>query len=319
MPGSGMSDDGIVGQRVPGVSDRGVRRFRIFSFDFDSRPRDLQDAPGKGRSEEAREQWQRRRKELIAGLAAEYGSQDIDQKVEDFAAFGSKPFSIVAHHNAMFDHVRTAFVSGAYYAALTGACALGERILNHLILDLRDHFKSTPQYKRVYSKASFDRWHIVIDTLEAWQVLLPEVVAAFRDLEQLRNRSIHFNGDTASQLPADALRAAGLLIRIIEKQFCAFGPQPWFIKGTLGAGFIKREWENNPFVAHYYCAKNVCVGPFHTVDLHPVHGWRFIDHPDYGEFGIDSLTDEQFKDVFNDHDPAANARAEAEEADTKTI
>jgi hypothetical protein len=208
----------------------------------------------------------------------------------------------------MLDHVRTAFVSGAYYAALTGACALGERILNHLILDLRDHFRSTPEYKYVYRKNSFDCWSLVIDTLEVWQILLPEAVVAFRELEKLRNRSIHFNPETASQLRADALSAADLLSRIIGQQFCAFGLQPWFIEGTLGACFIKREWETNPFVAHYYCARNVCVGPFHSVDLHPAHGWRFVDHPDYGEFGINSLTDEQFMKLFNDHDAAADAR-----------
>jgi hypothetical protein len=83
----------------------------------------------------------------------------------------------------------------------------------------------------------------------------------------------------------------------------------------LGAGFIKRAWEDNPFVSHYYCAKNVCVGPFHSVDFHPVQGWRFVDHPDYGEFGIDMLTDEQFKDVFNDHDPEANARVAPDQSD----
>lgn len=121
-----MSDDIVGSQRVPGVSDRGARRFRIFSFDFDSRAMDLQDAPREEWSEETREQWQRRREQLVAGLAAEYGSWDIDRKIEDFAAFGTKPFSIVTHHNVMFDHVRTAFASGAYYAALTGACAPGD-------------------------------------------------------------------------------------------------------------------------------------------------------------------------------------------------
>lgn len=309
MKESIISDGANAGQRVAGVSDRGARRYRIFSFDFDSRPRDLLETPNDAWGEEAREQWQRRREQLILSLSNEFGSHNIDRKVEDFAAFGAKPFSIVAHHNSMFDHVRTAFVSGAYYAALTGACALGERILNHLMLDLRDHYKAKSQYKHVYRKDSFDRWSVVIDTLEAWQVLLPEAVIAFRELEQLRNRSIHFNPETSLQLRANALSASGFLTRIIETQFCAFGLQPWFIEGTLGAGFIKREWEDDPFVAHYYCAKNVCVGPFHSVDFHPVEGWRFVDHPDYGEFGIDILTDEQFKNVFNDRDPEANARA----------
>ncbi|WP_156465793.1 hypothetical protein [Methylobacterium sp. Leaf106] len=304
-----MSGNEVDGQRVPGVSDRGVRRHRIFNFDFDSRPSHLVATPGENWSEEARAQWDAQYNQIIASLNAEFGSLNIDRKVDDFAAFGVKPFSIVAHHNSMFNHVRTAFVSGAYYAALTGACALGERILNHLILDLREKFKSTPQYKIVYRKKSFDCWSIAIDTLKAWQVLLPEVIVSFRDLEKLRNRSIHFNLETASQLREDALTAAKLLSRIIEQQFCAFGQQPWFIEGTLGAGFIKREWESNPFVAHYYCAKNFCLGPFHSVDFSDALGWRLVDHPDYGEFGIDSLSDEQFKDLFNNHDPALSARA----------
>ncbi|WP_052129569.1 hypothetical protein [Sphingomonas sp. 35-24ZXX] len=305
--------------RIPGVSDREVRRYRIFSFDFDSTPRDLTETPGEDWSEEAKLEWQQRREQSIAWIARDYGERNLDQKVADFAAFDAKPFSIVAHHNVMFDHVRAAFVSGGYYAALTGACALGERILNHLMLDLRDHYKATPQYKHVYRKDSFDRWSLVIDTLAAWNVLLPEVVDAFRELETLRNRSIHFNAETATQLRVDALSAAGLLSQIIEKQFCAFGLQPWFIEGTLGAGFIKREWELDPFVAHYYCAKNVCVGPFHSVDFHPSDGWRFVDHPDYGEFGIEILTDEQFKDLFNDASPETRACVAPDDAKAATI
>lgn len=134
--GGKMSEGEVAAQRILGVSDRGVRRFRIFSFDFDSRPRDLLETPSEDWSQEAQKQWQARHGQLIASLFDEFGCRNIDRKIEDFAAFGPKPFSIVAHHNAMFDHVRTAFVSGAYYAALTGACALGGRILDHLILDV---------------------------------------------------------------------------------------------------------------------------------------------------------------------------------------
>jgi hypothetical protein len=46
---------------------------------------------------------------------------------------------------------------GSYYPALTGACALRERILNHLMLTLRDgeiylkkDWESNPFVKRVY-------------------------------------------------------------------------------------------------------------------------------------------------------------------------
>ena len=295
-------------ERVPFVSDRGVRRYRIFNFDFDSRPHTLQEAPGENWSVSAKADWQLGRDGVIAGIQVEYGERHLEQKVEDFKAFGAKPFSIIAHHNAMFNNVRTAFVSGAYYAALTAACALGERILNHLMIDLRDHYKATPQYKHVFRKGSFAQWTLVIDTLEVWSVLLPEVTIEFRALEKLRNRSIHFNADTATQLRSDALSAISHLTKIIGNQFSAFGMQPWFIEGTAGACFIKQDWETHPFVAHYYCSKNLAVGPLHSVELTEKHGWHFVDHPDYITFGLNGLSDDQFKDMFNDHEPSWVAR-----------
>ena len=294
---------------IPGFGDREVRRYRIFSFDFDSRPQTLTEAPTDQWDSEARELWEQSRVALLASLRRQYGEDHFERKVEDFAAFGAKPFSIIAHHNALFEDVRTAFVNGAYYAALTSACTLGERILNHLMLDLRDHFRSTPEYRSVYRKASFDRWSVAIDTLVAWDVMLPDVASEYRSLERLRNRSVHFNADTIARLREDALKAAQLLKRIIDGQFSAFGLQPWFIAGTLGAGFIKREWEDRPFVRHYYLANNLCVGPFHSIELTWDGQHRFVDYPDYGAFCVDRLTDDQFRDLFNNCDQAARARS----------
>jgi len=48
---------------------------------------------------------------------------------------------VIAYHNSFLRRVRDAFASGNYYPALTAGCALGERILNHLILDLREEFR----------------------------------------------------------------------------------------------------------------------------------------------------------------------------------
>jgi hypothetical protein len=294
---------------IPGKSDREVRRFRIFRFDFDSRPRILEEALNEDWDAEVKMQWKANRKNLMVSLKSEYGEHQFDRKVADFASFGSKPFSIIAHHNSLFDDVRSAFVTGAYYAALTSACALGERILNHLVLDLREHYKASTGYKKVYRKKSFAAWQLAIDVLVEWNVLLPKVEAEFRELELLRNRSIHFNQETTDRLRDDALQAIGHLRTIIENQFSAFGLQPWFIEGVAGASFIKREWEQNPFVSHYYLPGNHCVGPYHSVEFLPTGGLQFVDHPDYGTFGVESLTDEQFRDVFNDASPEFRAQS----------
>jgi hypothetical protein len=88
---------------------------------------------------------------------------------------------------ASFDRTR---IAGVYYPALTAACALGERILNHLIIAIREDFRTTPQYRTVARKDSFDNWDLAIDTLHAWDVLLPSVVEHYRHLRDIRHRSI---------------------------------------------------------------------------------------------------------------------------------
>src|SRR3972149_6553409 len=114
-----------------------MKRYRVLNFDFDTRVRTL-----------------------------------VDPKKENFIAIDSKPFSILAFHNRFFEQIRTSFIIGSYYPALTGACALGERILNHLILTLRDDFKNSPEYKKIYRKKSFDDWDVPISILASWGTLL---------------------------------------------------------------------------------------------------------------------------------------------------
>jgi hypothetical protein len=187
--------------------------------------------------------------------------------------------------------------------ALVGVCALGERILNHLVLDLREDFRSTPQYKKVYNKSSFDNWQVAIDTLAAWDVLLPDVAEEFERLAQLRHRSIHFSVDTYSNLRDDALTAIACLRLIIDRQFGTFGPQPWFITGTRGAAFIKREYEMRPFIRRYFLPQCPFVGVRSGFD-------RRLQLVDFHDYGDGELTDQEFCDAYNSRDPASVAGSE---------
>ena len=172
-------------------------------------------------------------------MVAEFGERGIDAKIDNFVAMGVKPFSVLAHHNALFHQVRQAFVIGAYYPALVGACALGERILNHLMLDMRGHFTATPEYKKVYRKGSFDDWRLPIDTLEAWGILRPDAVVEYRALMGLRHRSIHFNPETTNALRDDALASIIHMRTIIEQQFASHAVRLWFIANKRGHAFIR--------------------------------------------------------------------------------
>jgi hypothetical protein len=279
------------------LADFGRRRHLSYPTDFDTRAYVFEE-PGEGWVEEARRLHLESRERAKAGLAHEFGPDRLDRKIEDFVAIGVKPFSILAYHNHFFDQVRRAFVIGAYYPALVGACALGERILNHLTLDLRDLYKRTPEYKRVYRKDSFDNWQIPIDVLEAWNVLLPKAVSEFRALMGLRHRSIHFNASSYATLREDALAAICHMRKIIDQQFTAFGDRPWFIMGTKGHVFIKREWEQNPFVKTYYLPTCPFVGPHFAISFD--QGLSFHDHTDYGD---GEWTDDEFAAAFNVRSP----------------
>jgi hypothetical protein len=266
-----------------------MKRFRIFGYDFDSRVHTLTTEIRDDWDEQVKELWRQNRQQTERGLIYEFGERSAEEKRRNFTDLGLKPFSILAFHNKFFEQIRVSFVMGAYYPALTASCALGERILNHLILLLRDDFKATPQYKRVYKKDSFDDWDIAIDTLAAWDILLPDVVTEFRKLRDRRNDSIHFGLEVDQNDRGLALDAIKSLAAIIGNQFCAFGPQPWFITRVPGEVYIKKIWEDRPFVRKVYLPNCVAVGPQHKIES--VYPWVVNDNFSYEEREI---TDEEF-------------------------
>ena len=278
------------------VADRGHRRYRTWGFDFDTRSVLLSTKIEEDWEESIKAQWHENHARIRDSLRHEFGEHALQRKIEDFVAIGAKPFSVLAYHNALFDQVRRAFTAGAYYPALTSACALGERILNHLVIDFRDLFKATPEYKRVYRKASFDNWELVISTLAAWEILLPDVAEQFSGLAALRHRSLHFNVETYDNLRGDALAAVGHIRTIVERQFGTFGTQPWYIEGILGASFVKRAFEDHPFVRRYLLQQSPFVGTRSRIEFDENRRARFVDFFDYGDGGV---TDEEYCETFN--------------------
>jgi hypothetical protein len=265
-----------------------VKRFRIFQFDFDTRVRTLTDEIQEHWEERVKEQHRRNREQTVQELIMQFGAYAADRKRQNFIDLGPKPFSILAFHNRFLEQVRAAFIMGAYYPALTGACALGERILNQLTLTLRDDFKSTAHYKRVYNKDSFDNWDLAIDMLEAWDVLLPEAVKEFRTLRDRRNDAVHFRPDVDKNDRDLALVSIRSLSSIVGTQFGALGGQPWFITSVPGEIYIKKDWESRPFIRKVYLPNCRAVGPRHRVES--VIPWVIRDE----EYDERDITDEEF-------------------------
>jgi len=266
-------------------------------MDFDSRAALLAREISDDWEQQVKEQHRVSIERIKKGLLYEYGSAAADIKVKNFIDLGSKPLSILAFHNRFLEQIRRAFVVGSYYPALTAACALGERILNHLIRILREDFKSTPEYKRVRRKDSFDDWDKAISVLESWGVLLPEVTQTYRELRTLRHRSIHFDPAVDTDDRSLALKAIRKLSTIIGRQFGSFGNQPWFIPGIRGASYIKKEAEEWPFVKRVYIPNSHLVGPLHK--LGPVNGRIDLVHVyDDNDYEDREISDDEFRSLL---------------------
>lgn len=274
-----------------------MRRYRPLVHDFDLRAHQLRQAIKEDWAPEVKESWEHSKAQVREGLIHQYGAADYARKAKDFEVHGVVPLSVVAHHNAAFRQIRDSFVVGAYYPALTAATSLGERILNHLIFGLRERYANTRRYKGVARKNSLQNWHQAINVLREWDVLREEVVPPLRRLEELRQKAVHFLDPELIQGAREhAGEAMELMREIIELQFGSFGPHPWFITDIPGVVFVKKSWEDHPFVQLVYVPNCVLVGPNHFLETGQRPGeFKVIDDPDYEDRDI---TDEEFSKLY---------------------
>lgn len=277
-----------------------MKRYLVYPFDFDTRAELLTHPIQDDWEPDVKANWEENRRKIRRALKDELGERDFDQKVQNFADVGSAPFSIVSYHNEYYHQTRYAFYYGFYYPALVSACALGERMLNHMVLDLRESFVGTEPYKRVYRKSSFDNWDVPIEALDAWGVFQNASVAEeFKKLKTLRNKSLHFNLETYENVRDDALSALKALANIVTYQFGFQGPTKWLIEGTRGHCFIKKDAETDPFMMKYYIPQCPYVSALFSINF-ASQGVLFFDHANVEDTQV---SDEEFARMFNERNP----------------
>lgn len=273
-----------------------MKRYRVMRMDFDFRANLLNMEPNDGWGEEGRVRLAQQKAELLAGLQHQFGSAYADIKAENFRDLGAAPTSVIGYHNQFLREARNAFVIGAYYPALTAAGALGERILNHLILELRDDYQDRPEYKKVYDKQSFDKWTFVIDVLRNWSVLEPDSEQALRELHGVRNSSVHFDPSLPQETRDRALKAVRLISDVVSHQFGAFGPHRWFIPNTMGVSFLTKASTAEPFIQKFYLPSCRLVGARHRLVTRS-GGFDVVDDAKYAD---DDLLDAEFLSAFEE-------------------
>lgn len=261
-----------------------MKRFRVISFDFDARANVLKTIGHNTAKDNVSE-----------SVKNQFGDSDVNHRITNLADFGAF-FSVLPFLRMPFREIQYSFINGSFYPALTGACCLGESILNQLISGLKDEYPISKKFSKCL-KDKYLKWDPMINELEKWGVLLPNVVINFKKLKKLRNsEGVHFNLHTHKNTRDVALRATNLLRDIINEQFGMLRGQPWFIEGTPGSCYIKKEYETSPFIKLIYLPYCNFVGPLHTVETYE---WPFKIY-DAFEYIDRNLSDEEFAQMVND-------------------
>ncbi len=229
-------------------------------------------------------------------LSQKYGPLNFEEKFTRWLSIPKPTLSVVDEHTYLLQDIENAYVSGSLYATLTSACCLGERILNQIILRVKNSYKSTSQYKLIYRKSSINNWELGINTLLKWKIIKSETEKKYKQLLALRTDSVHFQNKEQNLVPM-AKNAICLINEIIsdlfelkrEKKFLI-----WFeVPGEL---YLKREAENIPFIEAFYIPCAPLVGFKHIIETTPDLKFRVIDKEIYPN---KEISDQEFVKLRN--------------------
>jgi len=264
-----------------------MKRYRIIYFSFDTRATVLNIC-----------QSPEHKRPVIESIEREYGILDLEQKVDNLTDFGTFSPSILPFFTPSFIEIQRSFIIGGYYPALTGACCLGESVLNYLIQILKNDFPLNARNRKLVCKRNIINWDKMLGILRDWEVLSPDIIGYFEQLRDIRHQeAAHFNPNSHINTRQVALRAINLLQKIIREQFGFLGGQPWIIPGTKGSFYIRKEYESYPFVKRVYLPYCYLVGPLHK--MHIDKTTRSPSVEDDFQYVDKEVTDEEFANMVN--------------------
>jgi hypothetical protein len=282
-----------IGFGAPRGPADGGRRYRPVQVDFDTRNLMLDMEIQEEWDADIKALWHENKAKVRANLLSEFGCADGERKLENYREMGPAPWSVVFEHTALLRQVRSSFAHGDFYPALVSACALGERLLNQLVLELRSDYANHPATtKRVRRGRPISDWGSLIGVLHEWGVLDEEVRDTYMQLEQLRHTAIHYNPSLSAGGREPALAALRAIQQIVGRVFEPHGGPPRYIADTPGSSYIAREAEEDPLIRRIFLPHCVLVSPVHRFEWQgAVDEWTIYDDPDYPS---DQLTDEEF-------------------------
>ncbi len=231
-------------------------------------------------------------------ISQKYGALDFEKKFDRWFSIPKPVLSVVDEHTHLLQDIEDAYIGGSLYSALTGACCLGERIFNQIILRTREGHRSTTEYKQVYRRGSLNDWNLGINTLVAWKIIEPNTEKKYRRLGELRNESVHFQ-NKPQDLEVLTKEAIILINEIVSDLFELRKEKKFIIWFEVpGEMYLRKEAESNPFIQAFYIPCAPLVGFKHTIEA--VSGLR-MKVVDTGVYPNTEVSDDEFVRLRNEH------------------
>lgn len=278
--------------------DDGWKRFTPIAHSFDTRANALSNEIQDDWEPQIQEQWRAVHSGIRESIIHEYGAADFEEKLRNFSDLGAAPWSVIGLHNVHLKQVRDAFVSMDYYPALVGASSLGERILNHLVLALRDDYSGHEATRYVATRASIDDWKKCVKALTGWGVFDDETGRDYLALMRKRHGAVHYRPELDSGDAREAaLEAVKLLCSLVERVFNSIGASGHYFAGPIGRAYVRLDSESDPFVRKFILPACALVSPRFRflASADAPGGFDAYDDPELGK-GEKPLTDSEFAD-----------------------
>lgn len=213
--------------------------YRVLGFALDARVTVFKDSNQKKNQDHIKK-----------GLLFEWGEKDFELKLKRFIDLDVSFIGIPEEYYYLLKSVISSYCCGYFYSSITSAGALGERILNRLLIKTRHHFKDTEHYNKIKSKNSFDNWDIPIKVLKDWNIISKDVSKHFITLKKFRNDSLHYRD--GYNFEKNAFPAIKALANIINHQFNYMLRKDLFwVFNVPGEIWLRSTTVNDPFIKEF--------------------------------------------------------------------
>jgi len=243
---------------------------------------------------------------MLAELRIKYGDNNFDEKLERYLELETGNIRLVTEYYQILHEAEDAYVCGYYYPVLTASCCLGEEIFNSLILRLREYYKRSETYKKVYRKDRIQDWDLAIGVLQDWNIIDDHLAGIYDKLHKVRIDAVHLK--VVRDFRAEALFA---LQQIMEITDALFGLRKDIFFWVPGEPYIRKDKEEEPIVKEFFIPNCRLLGYKHSVlSLRPSSRGVGIKFDDPYEYEDREISDEEFRRLREEWRKSQDSRAQ---------